>query len=147
MLYENRLNPNTQTLTISGAFGRVTVEIRALVHCSRGWNGTACEFFNNTQSENVAIVTHSRSLFYSLVYSEPTSAPTSFSTGPSANPSVGPTGGVEADTSSDDGILAIAVGVSVGVAIFILVVIAIIVIIFVVKRKRTWRKTFTPNSK
>ena len=41
--FQNRFNSVPQTLSASGTFGRVVIEMQATVHCAQGWNGTACE--------------------------------------------------------------------------------------------------------
>ena len=53
--YADRLAPVNQLLTATGEFGLVTVQMQASVHCSRGWEGTACEFLNNTQGKNALL--------------------------------------------------------------------------------------------
>lgn len=128
------------------------------VHCTEGWNGTACEMLCSGSGCNIrmSLKDFQRNFLKNLVpiftvKPPTTNDPDEISATTDSEPRVtlppAITEGLVVDNANSD-VVGIAVGVSVGVVVFILLVVLItIVIIVATKRKLTWRRTFKPESR
>ena len=125
VLFDDRLDTITQTLSVTGCFGRAVGTMVANVHCAEGWNGTACEVFCNTTTATCDPPITARP---TTTVTPPTNRPTTV-TPPTNRPTTvtPPTMRTTAQTIPTN-VIGLAVGVSLGGAVLIVVVLLIIIL-------------------
>ena len=128
VLFDDRLDTITQTLNITGCFGRAVGTMVANVHCAEGWNGTACEIFCNTTTAkcNPPI----------------TARPTTTVTPPTNRPTtVTPLTMRTTAQTIPTNVIGLAVGVSLGGVVLIVVVLLLLIIILC----KSWHNAKLPE--